>query len=258
VFNKKTEKSTVVTAIFKSDDQGETWQDVSEVRPSAWSQHGSNSVRTGTPVMNLGAQSSGNGPASLPSVTAGFPGKGIRTVVEMKGGVTFVGSDSGLYKSVNKGATWKQVYPRDMVTKIVESNGILMATSQSGIIRSTDGGDNWSTVLREGGVGIDIQNIKGGFASITYNTTSETRRVRTSYDGGKTWQAIDAGLPASQSIVSITEVGDFLFCGHPAGVFRSADKGKTWKLLLPSVGDKVFNLSVSGQVIYAKATDGGC
>lgn len=142
--------------------------------------------------------------------------------------------------------------------KIVESNGVLLATSQVGIIRSTDGGENWEAVISEGGVGIAVENIKGGFAAITYNTRSETRRVRTSYDGGKTWQAIDAGLPPSLSIASIVQVGESFFCGHPNGIYRSSDQGKTWELLHPSVENKVFNLSVSGNVLYAVLRNGGC
>ena len=142
--------------------------------------------------------------------------------------------------------------------KMVESNGVLMAASQEGIIRSTNGGDSWDVVISEGGVGIAIERIKGGFAAITYNTSSETRRVRTSYDGGKTWQLIDAGLPASPSIASIVQVGESFFCGHPSGIFRSSDKGKTWELLLPSLKNKVFILSVSGNVIYAIPRNAGC
>ena len=142
--------------------------------------------------------------------------------------------------------------------KLVESNGVLMATSQRGIIRSTDDGENWDCVISEGGVGIAIERINGGFAAITYNTESETRRVRTSYDGSKTWQPIDGGLPPDLSIASIIQVGDYFFCGHPDGIFRSSDKGKTWKLLLPSIESKVFNLFVSGNVIYAIPRSGGC
>ena len=81
--------------------------------------------------------------------------------------------------------------------ELVESNGVLMATSSNGIIRSTDDGETWALVISEGGVGIDIEPINGGFAAITYNTQSNTRRVRTSYDGGKTWQPIDAGFPGA-------------------------------------------------------------
>ena len=187
-----------------------------------------------------------------------FQQKGVRTVFETAGGTLFIGSNNGLFKSINSGKTWKQVHTGGLVMKLVESNGVLMATSRGGIIRSTDDGENWDYVISEGGVGIAVECINGGFAAITYNTESETRRVRTSYDGGKTWQPIDAGLPASLSIASIIQVGEYLFCGHPAGILRSSDKGKTWKLLLPSIEDKVFNLFVSGNVIYAILRNGGC
>ncbi|AEE48973.1 WD40/YVTN/BNR-like repeat-containing protein [Haliscomenobacter hydrossis] len=187
-----------------------------------------------------------------------FPEKEVRTVFETAGGTVFIGCDKGLFRSTNNGKTWKLVHSGGWAMKMVESNGVLLATSQVGIIRSTDGGENWDAVISEGGVGIAVENIKGGFAAITYNTTSETRRVRTSFDGGKTWQPIDAGLPASLSIASIVQVGDDFFCGHPSGIFRSSDKGKTWQLLLPSIKNKVFNLSVSGNVVYAIPRSGGC
>ena len=169
-----------------------------------------------------------------------------------------ISSDQVFFKATNSGKTWKQIRNGGWVMTSVESNGVLLATSQKGIIRSVDKGENWDLVISEGGVGIAVERIQGGFAAITYNTASETRRVRTSYDGGKTWQPIDAGLPASLSIASIVQAGENLFCGHPTGIFRSSDKGKTWELLLPSHGDKVFNLSVSGNVIYAIPRNGGC
>ena len=159
--------------------------------------------------------------------------------------------------------------------KMAESNGVLLAASTQGILRSTDDGENWKWVNREGGVGINVEPIEGGFAAITYNTQSNSRRVRTSYDGGKTWQPIDAGLPvqvfinsgwqsmltnppAQTFITSIIQAGKYFYCGHPTGIFRSSAKGKTWNLLLPSIRNKVFNLSVSGDVIYAIPTSGGC
>src|SRR5205085_526560 len=114
---------------------------------------------------------------------------------ETAGGTIFIVSDRGLFKSTNSGKSWKQL-PAGAWGKIVESNGVLLATSQQGILRSTDDGENWALVISEGGVGIDVEQIEGGFAAINYSTAAKTRRIRTSYDGGKTWQAIDAGLPA--------------------------------------------------------------
>lgn len=193
----------------------------------------------------------------LPMYTS-FQEKGVRTIFETERGTVFIGSDKGIFKSANIGKTWKQVHTGGWVMKLVESNGVLLATSQGGILRSTDDGESWNYVISEGGVGIAVERINGGFAAITYNTISEIRRVRTSYDGGKTWQAIDGGLPSSLLVSSIQQIGEYLLCGHPDGIFRSSDKGKTWKLLLPSLENQVFDLSVSGNVIYAIPRAAGC
>ena len=225
-------------------------------------------------------------------VFTNFQEKEIRTVFETAGGSVFIGSDNGLFRSTNSGKTWKQVQAGGWAMKLVESNGILLATSQRGIIRSADEGENWALVISEGGVGIDVERIEGGFAAINYSTAAKTRRIRTSYDGGKTWQAIDAGLlgqaiidspgrpinggnPAQGSsdsvwhpkeevqsaptyITSIIQVGENFFCGHSNGIYRSSDKGKTWKLVLPAVKGKMFKVSISGNVIYAIQMESHC
>ena len=182
----------------------------------------------------------------------------VYTFFESTDGTFFTGCDNGIYKSTDAGITWKQVFKKGWVMSIVESDSVLMATGEQGILRSTDGGESWDWVLSEGGVGIAVERLESGFAAITYNIKSESRRVRTSTDGGKTWQPIDAGLKPSPLISSIKQIGEYLFCGHPEGIFRSSDQGKTWELMLPSIGEKVFNLSVSGSIIYAVPRDGGC
>jgi hypothetical protein len=162
-----------------------------------------------------------------------------------------------------------------LVGNLAELNGVLLATSMRRIIRSTDNGENWAVVISDSSVAFDVKPIRGGFAAITASSESGTRSLRTSYDAGKTWQPIDAGIqgkvlidsiwrtwddrPRVQAFqTSIIQVGENFFCAHPDGIFRSSDKGKTWKLLLPSIEDKVFNLFVSGNVIYAIPSKGGC
>jgi photosystem II stability/assembly factor-like uncharacterized protein len=142
--------------------------------------------------------------------------------------------------------------------KIVENKNVLLATGQKGIMRSTDNGANWDWVISEGGVGIDIEKIDGGFAAISYNTQTKSRRVRISMDEGKNWQAIDNGLQASESISSIKQFGKYLFCGHPNGIYRSSDQGKTWNLMKQSIDKKVFNMYHSGNVLYAIPRNFGC
>ena len=343
-------KPGVANIVFKSADGGQTWQDISQGLPENLEEAGffanesglylraGNGTYHSKPNSTAPFWKTAIFPNKWGSIAAGktglfaysyegpifqnihgtsvwspvyknFNGK-IRTVFETAGGTVFIGSDNGLFKSVNNGKTWKHVYAGGWVIKLVESNAVLVATSIRGIIRSTDDGENWALVISEGGVGIDVERIQGGFAAITFNTQSNTRRIRTSYDGGKTWQPIDAGLPAqafiapadkplSQGnptdsawhpnvtadkslspvhsgdsawhpnndnttlpeqafITSIIQVGEYFFCGHPKGIFRSSDMGKTWKLVRPSIENKVFNLSVSGNVIYAIARNAGC
>lgn len=199
-----------------------------------------------------------NGTGIWSPVYTNFEDKSGETILEAQDGKVFIGTRNGMFKSADEGKTWKQVVDNGWVMKIVESAGVLLCTYEHGILRSTDGGDHWDVVISEGGVGIDVESIKGGFAAITYNTESKTRRIRISTDGGKTWTPIDAGLPPHDMISSIRQVGDYFYCGHPDGVYRSSDKGKTWKLLFPAIDKKVFELSVSGKVIYAMPKNGGC
>ncbi|GHB62229.1 sialidase family protein [Persicitalea jodogahamensis] len=229
----KSEEAVAANLIFKSTDGGQTWQDISAGLPANLREEGIQRdgfvekdrelyIRTGNEIYR-----------SQPNSTAPYWQREFF---------------SGIFNSIGSAKTGR----------LAEADGVLLATNQKGIIRSTDAGETWDLVISEGGVGITVERIKGGFAAITYNTESETRRVRTSYDGGKTWQPIDAGLPASLSIASIVQVGEDLFCGHPTGIFRSSDQGKTWQLIFPAIEDKVFNLSVSDNVIYAIPRSGGC
>ncbi|MEO6550106.1 MAG: sialidase family protein [Ferruginibacter sp.] len=200
----------------------------------------------------------------------------IRSVFETAGGTIFIGTQKGFFKTDDNGETWKHVYAGSLVGHMAELDGVLLAISMKRIIRSTDNGENWSRVISEDSVAFDVKSIRGGFAAITSNSDSNTvntSRLSTSYNGGTTWQPIDAGHQdkidsigrtwndrpfLQRSMTSIIQVGENFFCTHPDGIFRSSDKGKTWKLLLPSVKGKVFNLSVSGNVIYAIPSKGGC
>ena len=197
----------------------------------------------------------------------------MRSVYETAGGTLFIGTDKGFFRSIDNGKTWKHVHAGPLVGHLAESDGVLLAISTRRIIRSTDNGENWEFVTGEGSVAWDVKQIKTGFAAITAGSESGTRSLKTSYDAGKTWQPIAAGDKVfSDSIgrtwndrpsvkafqTSIIQVGENFFGIHRDGIFKSSDKGKTWKLLLPAIENKVFNLFLSGNVIYAIPGKGGC
>jgi hypothetical protein len=197
--------------------------------------------------------------------------KQVSSVFETTGGTALVGSNNAVYRSANSGKTWEYVHVDGWVMKIVESDGVLLAASSQGILRSTDDGKTWDHVINEGGAGIAVEHIDGGFAAIAYDALTKTDRVHISMDGGKTWNeigqgpqpslssslfALIGGSQASTNILSIKQVGKYLIGGRPDGIFQSADMGKTWKLLLPSADNKGFNLHVSGNVLYALPNKG--
>ena len=192
--------------------------------------------------------------------------KEVRTVLETARGTVFISTNSSLFRSTNSGKTWKRVHAGDGRMKLAESNGVLLTTSKDGILKSTDDGQNWERVIIEGGGGVAVERIIGGFAAIVYNITTQTNSIHISLDTGKTWNAIGEELqPPSRSlfmnkigllksspdILSIKQMGKYLLCGRSDGIFRSSDMGKTWKkLLLPAVENYGFNISVSGNSIY--------
>jgi photosystem II stability/assembly factor-like uncharacterized protein len=200
----------------------------------------------------------------------------VRSAFETARGAIFIGTQKGFFKTDDNGATWKQVYAGSLVGHMAEADGVLLATNWRKIIRSTDNGENWAPVISDisdSSEAWDVKQIKGGFAAMTSTSSSNPRGIRTSYDGGITWQPNSAGnkvvidsiwrtwndRPTVKAFMTpIIQVGENFVGVHNEGIFRSSDKGKTWKLLLPAVEKKIFNLFFSGNVIYAIPSKGGC
>jgi photosystem II stability/assembly factor-like uncharacterized protein len=191
--------------------------------------------------------------------------KTIRTVLETPDGSLFVGCESGLYKSTDQGGSWKQVVSETNINSMVSAGNVIVCGITEGLIRSLDGGENWEKVLTEDGGAYGTTAIDGGFASITEGkltwqearTPDKANRLRATFDNGKTWQRIDENLPKKLYIYDIKQAGKYLFSSCDTGVYRSADRGKTWELMRQFDNAKMMLLLVViGDVVYAVPAEG--
>lgn len=208
-------------------------------------------------------------------------GKTVRTIFEAKNGHVFVGCENGILKSTDKGKTWQMVFNDGMVTSLLEKDNVLLAGTSKGIIRSIDDGKLWVPVLTEDGPTQSIKIINGQLMAISHgvrsqkdvdeNTYMTSNTIRSSEDSGKSWKLTYKNLAPFhymfnmqdnqspvRTINDIVTSNKYIFCSIEKGIFRSDDQGKNWELVLPSGENTIFDLAVSGNVVYAVKVFRGC
>jgi photosystem II stability/assembly factor-like uncharacterized protein len=214
-------------SVFRSTDEGQTWQ----------------------------------------AASAGLPSAAINALLQdSRDGTLYAGTVGGIFRSTDGGQTWKTASEGLPNTHKINAllqdsrDGTLYAGTEAdildnggGVFRSTDGGQTWqnaSVVLPSTGVKALLQDSRDGtlyagtgreFGGLdeVFGSMFEVRDgVFRSTDGGQTWQTASKGLPKTHNIIALlqdsrdgtlyagTEAG---FFGYGGGIFRSTDGGQTWK-----------------------------
>ncbi len=230
-------------ALFRSDDQGETWEELAGL-----TQHETRSK-----------WHPGAGGLCLHSIVVD-PTNAQRLWV----GISAV----GVFRSEDGGATWQtanrgtraaflpEKYPEygQCVHKLLPSpggKGVLFQQNHCGVYRTGDGGVAWKEITA--GLPSDF-----GFPLAIHPRDPETLyvlplqgaefrcppkgklRVFRSRNGGKTWSTLSKGLPQENAFVGVYREGMARDDFDPAGVyfgtntgklFGSIDEGETWRLV---------------------------
>lgn len=176
-----------------------------------------------------------------------------------------VGYGDGVYRSRNGGKSWEHmglkqsehiakilVDPRDSNTIFVASQGPLWsAGGERGVYKSTDGGKTWEAILTvDEHTGASDLIMDPRNPDVLYAATYQRRRhvwtlinggpgsgIHKSTDGGKTWRAVNSGLPGGDkgriglaiapskpdTLYAIVEAAE-----RKGGFFRSTNRGETW------------------------------
>jgi len=177
-----------------------------------------------------------------------------------------VGYGDGIYRSLDGGATWKNMGLKEShhISKIIvhtENSKILWVAAQGplwskggerGLYKTSDGGNTWEKVLGDDEwVGVTDILIDPRNPDILYAATWQRHRnvaaymgggpgsgIHSSDDGGTTWKKLSKGLPSS----SMGKIGLAISPQNPdvvyaaieldrrtGAVYRSANRGESWK-----------------------------
>ena len=190
--------------------------------------------------------------------------KEVHTVVENPDGTLLVACPSGIYKSANQGKSWNQVFEKGWVNNLVEVDGVLLGSGICGLLRSTDRGETWNKISTEIGTVYPVHTPEGGpnavWVAARQRLDDNTLRMRSSNDGGLSWQSMEDRTWPFENIFDLKQAGNSLFCSHQAGISRSVDGGKTWELVRKAPNDErtFYRLAVSGTTLFAAIVQSGC
>ncbi len=173
----------------------------------------------------------------------------------------------GIYKSTDAGKTWKNmglagthhigrvaIHPKNPDVVYAAALGHLWgANPERGVYKTTDGGTNWSQVLKiSADTGVSDLAMDPESPDTLYASAYERRRTPFGFngggseagiykttDGGATWKKLTKGLPYENG-GETGRIGLDIYRKDPnivyalvqhekGGIYRSEDKGETWK-----------------------------
>jgi len=167
-----------------------------------------------------------------------------------------------VYKSTNGGESWQAIWRGDNLARYIlidprDSNVLYISTGifdreaansdqttntpgGEGILKSTDGGHTWTHVnngltnLYIGTLDMNPDNPDILLAGAANNAYRDNAGVFLTTDGGQSWTRVRE--EEAHSVVFAPSNPLIAYAGNPYMIFRSADGGYTWEMVLPDEG----------------------
>jgi photosystem II stability/assembly factor-like uncharacterized protein len=143
-------------------------------------------------------------------------------------GVAFAATPSGVYRTRNRGRSWRSLDLDAAVQCLCFKNDqvVLAGTESNGLLRSTDGGTHWETVVSNQAVSVTALTLSRD----NVIAAATDAGIAISHDGGSAWQttASDLGEVLTLSFAP-TVNGEVLVAGlHRNGIARAAEPFERW------------------------------
>ncbi|MCW3083192.1 MAG: hypothetical protein JWP12_558 [Bacteroidetes bacterium] len=175
-------------------------------------------------------------------------------------GKIFIGTDNGVFSSIDNGTTWVAANTGmeriPIVALTTDGTNLFAGAEADGVFFSSNGGATWlarNTGLSNLFINSIFVSSNGIYAATAYGEFY-------SNNSGTSWMLRNTGIPASYTIHSHTEMGDTVFAGsYLVGLFETYDDGAHWNHIsgngFPDSAF-VYTLCTTGNTIYAATNTG--
>lgn len=257
--------------IYKSTDGGSSWTTLSGSHGSASYHQWCSMISVAPDDQNIflaggiGIERTSNGGSSW-STISGLHADHHQAIFALSNtNIVYSCNDGGVYRSDDKGATWKKVSDGLVITQFYDVGGwstigtVVGGGTQDNGTNMTTGGLTWKNILgADGGYFV----MHPGDPRIIYGEYQYTD-LRKSIDGGNTWIAITSGLTGSTpwtGVLALDQVNpNTLYVGTNA-VFKTTDGASTaWVKVSQDLSGDVTSLAISesdSNRVYAGTTGG--
>lgn len=170
-----------------------------------------------------------------------------------------VGSQNGLYHSINKGDTWNTLTFNISGFKFAKlNNELYLSGSLYNVFKSNNNGMNWYNSFVDSLSTTIIYSLHTlGNKIYGANFFIYPPRLYISTNFGNSWNLSNSGIPSKGRIWNITSLGSKLFCcmDYPYCVYKSTNFGMSWFNSRSGLTSDIVEIISNGSDLYAASSD---